>query len=306
MDARRGRAAFFALALCLACSGQPAEESRASTPPAPPSEAQAIAEPTALADASPVGKDPAPSEPAPAADPFAPLSASARAQLLAGPEDDPFPVETHYIQSNETRHDLFFPYIEGIGGAFIGVGSDQSFTMVAHAKSELLFMLDIDTRVVELHKIYEVLVPKAETPQALVDMFEAKNAETTAAILQEAFASEDPARVKKIMGGFKVGRETVYRHLVRVIGRDRSGTPTSWLSDPEKFAHMQTLYRAGRVRVMTGNLAGAASMRTAAAACESLGIPVRVLYMSNAEEYFKYSKDFVANIEAMPIDDSSV
>lgn len=317
----RSRSAVFAALLAgWGCSGQPADDGRGATPPRPPSPAAAApeavdspadAEGSATPAAIAAEDDAAPPKDAPVAkpepeDPLAPLSAEARKKLLEGPEDDPFVVDTHYIQSNETRHDLFFPYIEGIGGAFIGVGSDQSFTMVAHARSELLFMLDIDTRVVDLHRIYEILVPRADSPQALVDMFLEANEATTTAVLEEAFAAEDDARRKKILGGFRVGRETVYRHLVRVIGRERDGTPSTWLSDPDKFAHMQKLYRAGRVRVMTGNLAGGSSMRTAAAACEALGVPVRVLYMSNAEEYFKYTPDFIANIEAMPIDDKSV
>jgi hypothetical protein len=324
MLATRPRLALFAawaLASGIGCSGQPADDGPGSTPPQPPSAAaaspEAVDSPGAAADdasapqpagdpkAAPLAAASPTPEPA-AADPLAPLPAASREKLLAGPEDDPFAVETHYIQSNETRHDLFFPYIEGIGGAFIGVGSDQSFTMVAHAKSELLFMMDIDYRVVDLHRIYAVLVPRAESPQALVDMFLEANAESTGAVLQEAFKDEEPARLKKIMTGFRVGRETVYRHLLRVIRRERDGKAVSWLSDPEKFAHMQKLYEAGRVRVMTGNLAGASSMRTAAAAAEALGVPVRVLYMSNAEEYFKYTPDFVANIDAMPLDDKSV
>ena len=321
MHATRHWPAVLAIAVAMAagCTGQPADDGPGSTPPQPPSPAaadpQAVAspEPSEAPVAADIAKpaDPkasanAEAPPAAPADPLAPLSADARTTLRGGPEDAPFEVETHYIQSNETRHDLFFPYIDGIGGAFIGVGSDQSFTMAAHARSELVFMMDIDSRVVDLHRIYEVLVPRAASPRELVDMFLEANAESTTAILEEAFAAEEPARLKKILTGFRVGRETVYRHLERVIGREREGAPTSWLSDPDKFAHMQKLYRAGRVRVMTGNLAGASSMRTAAAASEALGIPVRVLYMSNAEEYFKYTPDFVANIEAMPLDERSV
>lgn len=302
----------------IGCSGQPADDGKGSTPPSPPAVDAAPVDPPAAAPAADAAgpSDATAPAAAPAAaaavaepvegDPYAPLPDEARQTLLAGAADEPFTVDTHYIQSNETRHDLFFPYIDGIGGAFIGVGSDQSFTMVAHAKSELMFMFDIDMRVVDLHRMYEVLVPRADTPQQLVDFFLEANAESTTAILQEAFAAEEPARLKKILQGYRVGRETVYRHLLRVIGREREGKPTSWLSDPDKFAHIQTLYRAGRVRIMPGNLAGATSMRTAGAACDALGVPVRVLYMSNAEEYFKYTPDFVKNIESLPIDEASV
>lgn len=57
---------------------------------------------------------------------------------------------------------------------------------------------------------------------------------------------------------------------------------------------------------MAGNLVGPSSLQSAAAAARALGVPVRVVYFSNAEEYFMYVPQFVANVEAFPVDDSSV
>jgi hypothetical protein len=91
-----------------------------------------------------------------------------------------------------------------------------------------------------------------------------------------------------------------------VISRTVDGQPASWLSDPDKFAHMQALYETGRVRVMVGNLAGDKSLQTVAAACKELSIPVRLVYMSNAEEYFKYVPAFRDSIAALPADEKSV
>ena len=305
----------FASLVAIACNGAKGEEP--STPPAAPATPVADAPPaeTPLADAEPQAPE-AKSAPAPAPEPKAPpvetiggltkLDDAQRTTLLAGDEDAPFKVDTHYIQSNETRHDLWFPYVEGIGGACIGVGSDQTFTVAAHAKCELLFMMDIDTRVVELHRIYSVLVPKAESPQALVDMWSEAAQEQTTAVLEEGLADMDEKALRRLLVGFRVGRETVYRHLSRVVERTADGEPASWLSDADKFAHMQALYDTGRVRVMVGNLAGDKSLKTIAKACEDLGVKIRVLYMSNAEEYFKYVPDFVESIQALPADDKSV
>ena len=306
------------LLVASGCSKQ-TEETRESQPPSetatpaektaqfatPEADAKAPSEEAATVDA-PAKADPAPAEPAPAEDGLPRLTDDQRTTLLAGEEDPPFAVEIHYIQSNETRHDLFFPYVDGIGGAFIGVGSDQSFTMAAAARSELMFMMDIDTRVVELQKIYAVLIPEAESARALVDAFHEDNEDATKARLAEAFADLSERDLKRLLTGFRVGRETVYRHLERVIARTVDGQPASWLSDEEMFAHIQDLYRKDRVRVMVGNLAGDKSMRTAAAAAEALGLKVRVLYMSNAEEYFKYTDDFRENIASLPIDEDSM
>jgi hypothetical protein len=295
------------LAALLARTGQPKEEPRGAQPPTDP---QPVAVEPAPAQAEPAPASPEVVEPAATPPPtFGPsgltrLDDDARARLLDGPADAPIPVDTHYVQSNETRHDLYFPYIEGIGGAFIGVGSDQSFTMMGRARSELAFLIDIDYRVVDLQRMYAVLIPRAETPQALVDMWDEPNEAETIAVLQEAFADDETR--PRIVRGFKAGRETVYRHLLRVIGRKADGEPASWLSNAEMYEHVRALYQTGRVRMMPGNLAGETSLQTIAAVCKSLDVPVRVLYMSNAEEYFKYTKQFRANIEAMPMDDASM
>jgi hypothetical protein len=44
------------------------------------------------------------------------------------------------------------------GGAYLGVGSDQNYTVAAAARSELMFLSDIDRSVVDLHRVYEVLI----------------------------------------------------------------------------------------------------------------------------------------------------
>ncbi|MFO0635190.1 MAG: hypothetical protein U0168_20275 [Nannocystaceae bacterium] len=285
----------------------PAAGAAASPAGASPSAAAATtpAGPTAAAEPTPT--------PAPAAiETFGPakltrLDAATREAFLAGEADEPIPVDIHYVQSNETRHDLFFEFIDGTGGAYIGVGSDMNFTMMAKMKAEYAFLLDIDYRVVDLQRMYEALVLAHEEPRALVDAWHSKNEATTRKLLEDAFASLDEKARTRILRGFATARETVYRHLERVIARKhkQTGAPTSWLSDPELYAHVRAMYQTGRVRMMPGNLAGNHSLRTVGAVCKSLGVPVRTLYMSNAEEYFKYTDDFLANIAALPSDESS-
>ncbi len=280
-----------------------APRDRTPIPPRP----EATAAPTGAESAE--DRAPAP-DPAPVAaaepDPLAPLTEAQREIFLAGEADEPIPVEIHYVQSNETRHDLFFPFIEGVGGAFIGVGSDQSFTLIGAARSELVFLLDIDSRVNDLHEIYRVLIPAARGPEALVEAFASSSRHATLAQLERGLADLPEPRRARIKLGYRRSRETVYRHLRRVLARKVHGQPASWLSDRAMFEHVQGLYRAGRVRVMTGNLAGTLSMRSAGEAARALGIPLRVLYMSNAEEYFDYTEDFLANLQALPTDERSV
>jgi hypothetical protein len=303
-------------ALAIACrdpaTAEPTVESKApaAAPAVPaPTDASVAAntKPEAAADA---GDAKAPSS-APVADGLGPaklqpLTPEQRTALLAGEADSPIPVDIHYVQSNETRHDLYFPFIADKGGCYIGVGSDQNFTMMAAQRAEYAFLMDIDYRVVDLQRIHEAMVEAHDTPRALVDAWHAKNETAARAVLDAAFADLDEKARARILRGFATARETVYRHLERVIARQKNGKATTWLSDAENYAHIRAMYMTDRVRMMPGNLAGENSVKTAGAACKSLGEHVQVLYMSNAEEYFKYIPSFVASIESLPTDETSV
>lgn len=237
---------------------------------------------------------------------LAPLSASQRATLLAGGEDTLTPTPIHYVKSNEVRHDVWFPYVKNRGGAYLGVGSDQNYTVAAAARSELMFLSDIDRSVVDLHRVYEVLIEASDTPEALLQRFEESEAATSRGLLEAAFADLPEPERRRIVRLYSAARETVLIHLRHVIKRKQGDTPTTWLSDPAMYAHIRTLFQADRVRAMGGDLTGTSSLQTAAAAARELGVPFGVIYFSNAEEYFDYGKSFIANIDAFPLADGAV
>ncbi|MCA9690284.1 MAG: hypothetical protein KC636_11790, partial [Myxococcales bacterium] len=226
--------------LAFACGGRATEPAAATSAPRPPDAPQ----PEAIAAVEPEpapAAEPEPAEPAPPKDPLAPLSAEQKATLWAGDADPLAPTSIHYVKSNEIRHDVWFPYIDGIGGAYVGVGSDQNYTVIAAARAELVFLLDIDQRVVDLHRIYEVLIEASEDPETLRERFNKDNAEESIALLDAAFADLDEAEQRRLRNDYRYSRETVFRHLRTVISRDRAGKPTSWLSDPAMYAHIRKL-----------------------------------------------------------------
>ncbi len=311
MAAAWTRSALVAVLTLAACDKDPAGQTRGSEPPAPAYEAlEPVPAPEPAPEPAPKPQPDASPPPAPTFGPAAltALSDEQRATLLTGDEDPPILVDIHYIQSNEGRHDLFFPYVEDVGGCAVGVGSDQTFTVAAKARTRLLFMMDIDRRIVDLHHMHRVFILDAETPEEAWAWWARENQAEAVALLEAQLpaAGLGDKRVRRIVRGFKAGRETVYRHLRRVLNRRRGGRNVTWLSDPDSYAHIRALYKTQRVRIMQGNLAGADSMRSAAAACEALGETMRVVYVSNAEEYFMYTSDFVQNVTAQPTDAKSV
>ena len=77
---------------------------------------------------------------------------------------------------------------------------------------------------------------------------------------------------------------------------------------PEDYAYLRSLALKNRIRPVEGNLLGSVTLRGIGNAAASAGIPVRVFYMSNAEEYFPfrpYPADFIANLNALKGDANS-
>lgn len=299
-------------ALALGCSPNANRDSNEALPPADaPDEAADAPEPRAetpvVADAEPKAVEPeAAAEPPPPADPLAPLSEDDMKVFLAGGTDGGEPLPNHYVKSNERRHDTWFPYVKDVGGAFVGVGPDQCYTVAAAQGAELMFLLDIDHMVVDVHNNYQVLIEASETPEQLHERFKASEQDTSLALLEEAYADADKRTRRLRLQTYRASRETIYRHLEHVIERHQGDAQTSWLSNPDYYQHIRTLFQNDRVRIMDGDLTGADTMISVGVAATTLGTPIRVLYLSNAEEYYKYTSQYQANIAGLPGDENSV
>ena len=202
----------------LEASPGPAPAAATSPSPAPATTATPTATPTPAASPAP----------APGAGGLEALSRGQRATMLAGAEDTLAPTPIHYVKSNEVRHDVWFPYMAGLGGAYLGVGSDQNYTVAGVARSELMFLSDIDRSVVDLHRIYEVLIEANDGPEALVQSFEAGQTAASIALLTTAFAGLPAPESRRLIGLYRAARETVYIHLQRVIKRRQGEVGTTW------------------------------------------------------------------------------
>lgn len=282
-----------------ACGGsqaQPPPEAEPGPKKATEQTASEVIEPEPVAEA----------EPLPPADPWGPISADQEKILWAGEEETRINTPEHYVKTNERRHDVWFPYIADRRGIYVGVAADQNYTLMAVAKAEFAFLVDLDWRVTELHRAYEALIEASETPAALLERFAAKNEEESVQLIEAGLADLDPEIRRQGITSWRAARETVYLHLKNVIARDQDGAQTSWLSNPDYYAHVRKLYLSDRIRMLVGDLTGPKTLQTVASAGKGLGLPIQVLYLSNAEEYYDYTSQYRANIGAFEIADDSV
>lgn len=307
----------FVLALAFACGGAQrtdpetaagettATETSSNPGEAPPTEAATDSGPGdsdtgASVEAETVAAE-APSDGEPSGS-VAALSDARRAVLAALPSETiPLPGE-YYYRSNELRHDLLADDLRGRGGAVVGVGPDQLYTMAALSSAELIVGSDYDARIPALHRLYGVLVPRSERAEDLIEHFAPEREEETLTLLRAELAQGDDQPVRM----FERLRQDLYEYLQRQHARAYRTAPTTWMAESTYYDHVRDLFRAGRVVARTGDLTGTSTVRAIGAALHELGIPMRVLYLSNADQFFRYTDDFITNIEALPTDEKTI
>jgi len=213
---------------------------------------------------------------------------------------------THYVTSNENRHEKFRVALEGhpTGGVFIGIGADQNYMLVGWSRPELAIMADFDKYVVAVHDVYAAFFAAAETPSAFFRLWESVNRSRAKDAIRAYFP--DKAKRKKVWGMYKYSRKLVEGRLVWLRRHmKKKGVACVW-TDADQYSFVRDLVRAGRVVAVLADLTGSKALAGIGDAARELKLPVRTLFTSNAEHYFDFTKNFRANILGLPIDDKSL
>jgi hypothetical protein len=233
---------------------------------------------------------------------LAALTEAEKAAFLAGDEERIFSKREHFTISNEYRHDLWFPYVRDLGGVYVGVASDQNYTLMAVARSELGYLIDLDRQVVHLHRIYMALIAASPDPDAFLARFGAASAvqRETRGLLEAALADMSPRDRFDALAFLDANRDALREYLKTVRNTRRGEQGVTWLADPALYDYVRQMVAGGRLRPINGNLLGKKAMATIAASVGALGKQVGILYISNAEEYLYYTPQFATNVRALP------
>jgi len=251
--------------------------------------------------------------PAPTVRAPAPLDESARAVFWGSAEDEPPEVlggteerleGRHYLTCDEWNLELFEPHIRDLGGAYVGVGSDQAYLFIGWMKPELAFLADYDIWVRHVHRAYAVFLAEAKTPAGLIAAFAPAMRAKSVEILKERLGADPEAPI--ILSVFARAHEQIYWRLKRLEVRLKKAGVPCWLTDQGQYDYVRDLVAAGRVRPLLGNLLNDKGYRGVGQAAATLGVPIRVVYLSNAEGYWSYSDTFCANMKALPFDERSL
>lgn len=216
---------------------------------------------------------------------------------------DPFP----YIMANEGRTHVWEPFVADVGGGYVGVASDQNYSLLAAAGSTYAWLLDYDPRVVAHHRRLRALILRSETPEAFVARFAPENVKTSLAILEEVYAGA--ADLEKLKSGFKATREELWPYYeAQRAAPPKGGEGKGWLADAERYAYVRAMYEQGRIVPVKGDLMGTRTLASIAAAARALDVPIRVVYLSNAPSAWggELNPAFKANLRGLPFDERSL
>ncbi|MCA9604172.1 MAG: hypothetical protein KC619_01170 [Myxococcales bacterium] len=234
------------------------------------------------------------------ADPATPLSDEARRIANDVPSEGTADPGEHYPISNEFSHHLWFDHVRDRGGAFVGVGTDQCYTIAAVQNASMLWLVDYDPLVPVIHRLYSALVPASDTPEQLVARFEDANEAATLALIRERLAGQPD--VEEVARAYQRHHGRMHGYLRRVL-RNPVG---SWLSDPTLYARVRTLFESGRVVARNGDVTADGALRAVGRVAHRLGVPVRVIYFSNAEQFFPLGAGYRENVASLPTDDRTI
>jgi hypothetical protein len=204
-----------------------------------------------------------------------------------------------YLKTNEPLLNVVLPYVENRGGGYTGVGSDQSYTLIARARSEWAWLFDYDPHVVNWHRVLGALILAAPDRAAFLQFFDGKTFKAGKAAISASTSKRSERRaLRRLYRGAAPG---LAKHFHKQAER-----PWSWLGSDEAYGYIRALYLQGRIRAFKGNMLDKGTMRSIGAAAKKLGVPVRVYYPSNAPEFWELTPAYRANVLGLPFDDESV
>ncbi len=238
---------------------------------------------------------------APLPPPLPPEHVAALAAIRPDPPPKALTLNEHFIVSDEKGHFVFREVVANLGGVFVGVGTNQNYLMAGWARPEVLVLMDFDQYVVDVHAAYIQAFLDNEAPAGFLAAWSA--AGEAAMVAKLTAQGPDGARRARVYERTRARIEDRLRLSARRYSA--RGVPT-FLDDPEQYAYLRALCRGQRVVAVRGDLTADRTMVDIGQAAKTLGLPVRVLYTSNAERYFPYTAGFKRNILAQPFDERSL
>jgi|GEM_PF-1660944 len=226
---------------------------------------------------------------------------------LNGIAADPIPESLvnniHYVVSDEKAHHLFRPFIADRGGVFIGIGTNQNYSMAPFSKPEILVLLDFDQMVIDTHRLYRVAFLNAKTPDEFLQLWAEPRRFKK---MVKAEYSTDRRMLRGILNAFVYSRPLVVKTLTRQREIAETENAPTFLNDQTAYDYLVTLFKTNRVFLIRGDLRKKGAMIALGKVLRRHDLKVGVYHPSNAEQYFPLSTQYRANVLGLPTDEKTM
>jgi len=223
-----------------------------------------------------------------------------------------------YIIGNEPRADLFVPYLQDLGGGYIGVAADQNYSQAAVAGTRWLWLMDYDPKVVSVHRMNGVFIKASATPAEFVDWYKPSRRVEAQAFVEKELGDDELTQLA--LRNLRVWGDRLYDYYTAGMAPPRAkegidgkwvpaGRPDfGWLRNAEHYRHIRTLWQQGRVRAVKGDMLGDEAMQGIGRAAREMGVPIRVYYTSNAPYAWggMMRPSYRRNVRSLPMDQHSI
>lgn len=221
-------------------------------------------------------------------------------------EEDPSPAElvrnSHYWVSNENVHDVYREHIANTGGILIGVGADQVYVLAGWARPEILIPMDFDGSIRDIHFAYGAAFLSSPDVATFRTFWNPSSEAALRAAVEQHFGA---ARVEPTMRAWRDGHARIQRRFSRIAERYSANRIPTFITDAATYGAMRTLWQEGRVFPLRGDVTGDTGMTSIARAAKATNTKVRVVYLSNVEQYVTYDAKFRRNFLDLPMDEQS-
>jgi hypothetical protein len=212
-----------------------------------------------------------------------------------------------YFTPNESQNYQFAPYIRNLGGGYAGVAADANYSYIAAARSRYVWLFDFDVNINALHRIIRAMVLESPTVAEFLQKFEKKNNKLALEILEKYYKDRDD--LDFIQQVYRNNFASLSKHYKASAAPDKKQGEFGWLRFAENYRYIRLLYTQDRITIVPGDMLKDKSMRSIGKSARALGVPIRVYYPSNAEEFWNYTyndSNYKKNILSLPFDEASI
>jgi hypothetical protein len=185
------------------------------------------------------------------------------------------------------------------GGVYIGLGTNQNYSLIPWARPDAIVFLDYDEVIVNVHRLNGVFLKSAKSPWDFLLRWSKKNRQKAIKLIRQEY-SKDQALASALVK--LLNWRGLYMQYEYMLDRKRMAARgvKMYLTDQGFYDTLKAYYVDGKVVYLRGNLLLKGAVEKLGKKLKENGAKVSVYFPSNAETYFMFIKHYKENIASLP------